>query len=96
MLKLLLVFILAISPIVPLSFDKDYKPQEQRSLTMCLQGPSSCACCDVFFGDCRKHTSVFVFRGQCSQLDEFIYDMHYSKTAMTEDEETAPGDAPEN
>lgn len=84
---------LAICPIVPLSFDKDYKVTEQRSLTMCLQGPTSCACCDVFFGDCRKHLGVFVFRGQCTQIDEFIYDMHYSKTAISEeDDETAPGD----
>jgi hypothetical protein len=79
---------LLFEPLFPTKFDSDFKVPEQRSLTMCFQTKERCACCDVFFGDCRKHTPIFVFRGKCSQLDEFIYDMQWATDVEEQQAET--------
>ena len=43
----------------------------------CLQSENSCACCEDFFGDCKKGTVEF-FYGQCTDLDAQIEEIRNS------------------
>ena len=43
----------------------------------CLQGQYSCACCEEFFGKCKKFTEE-IFEGYCIDADFLIYELRLS------------------
>lgn len=78
MKKLILALLFFTNGIFALKEIEPVNPELLKSNYVCLQRTSICACCEEFFGDCRRET-LFTFEGFYWELQIFLREVREMK-----------------